>query len=420
MKKKSLKAHLNFILDKDCLSSLLPYDLEKKNKSQLRTSLNEYLLLLVGSLKAIEAIESENLEQFDALVGENACQLRAVLISIIASKNKSFYNLKDKINKTKEKLCWLLEKEKISKLMYSGVSLNEVILNEDLTVLLNFEELFLIQCFFLTKVKVLNYQNNVLENLFIKEKCIPSKLKEWGDVSSSFTDNLISKLRKSTAKNSIRFIRGYAKKSQDKNLIRMISDEFSVNHNNNLLCVPMFWAYKTLIYAAKLEKIKIILNTKLLINKITRFEVFDEYWFDSEVVFDEKNKKFVLTVKEIDWNNLDKGPCIVFQGVSCLNNNDSFYREKWKFNILKFSLDNIILCGAADHRQYPNEEDDLRFFQFVQDHEYETYKSLAREEGFSFENPSTFFIQHVYATNTKTLSSKNLSLSLNESYQPNA
>lgn len=397
----------DFTSDQYYLHSLLPYDPEKKFKSYLRTGLNEYLLLLAGSLKAIDALELNDLEKFDALVGENACQIRAVLISIIASKRECcFVTLKNKINKAKDRICQLLKIETIAKLMGSEISLNEIILSENLCILLNFQEMFAIQCFFLREVKSSNYGDTLLDGLLVKEKCIPKRLKEFGDVSSSFADNLVSKLRKATAKQSVRFIIECAKKSQDKNLIRMLSDEFSINHNNHLLCTPMFWTYKAVLFAAKLEKVKIILHAKLLNKNNSCFEVFDEYWFDSEFISDIEDEGYGLSIKEIDWDNLDKVPCIVFQGVCCLSSSDLFYREKWKSDIQRFSVDSIILAGAADHRQYPREEDDNRFFQLVQDHEYETYRSLAREEGFSFENPSTFFIQHAYATNTKSLTLK--------------
>lgn len=403
--------------DQYYLHSLLPYEPEKKFKSYLRTGLNEYLLLLDGALKAIDALELNDLEEFDALVGENACQIRAVLISIIASKKENcFVSLKNKINKAKGRIFQLLEMETISKLMSSGIPLNEIILSENLCVLLNFQEMFAVQCFFLREVKLSNHGDNLLDSLLVKEKCIPKRLKEFGNVSSSFTDNLVRKLRKATARQSVRFVRECARKSQDKNLIRMLSDEFSINHNNHLLCTPMFWTYKAVLFAAKLERVKVILHAKLLNKNSSCFEVSDEHWFDSE--FDscmEDKGSAGLRIKEINWDRLDKVPCIVFQGVSCLNNSNLFYREKWKSDILRFPVDSIILAGAADHRQYPNKEDDNRLCQLVQDHEYETYRSLAREEGFSFENPSTFFIQHVYATNTSTITLKTPSLSLSES-----
>ena len=65
---------------------------------------------------------------------------------------------------------------------------------------------------------------------------------------------------------------------------------------------------------------------------------------------------------------------------------------------MKASFKNIgvILAGAADHRQYPNVEEDHRI-ETLKDEEYEGYKAISRREGYSLENPGMFFIQHVYA-----------------------
>ena len=55
----------------------------------------------------------------------------------------------------------------------------------------------------------------------------------------------------------------------------------------------------------------------------------------------------------------------------------------------------VILAGAADHRQYPDSEEDRRI-EVLGDEEFESYRTLARSSGYALENPSIFFIQHVY------------------------
>ena len=378
-------------LDQYYLNDILPYDPNKKTRASLRSGLNEYLVLLSGAVKAIEALELNDLEQFDALVGENACQIRAIWIAIMSSKTKSSLDvLKKKIIKSKELVSKLLENKLLQKFMNDGVTLEELFIKENLRIMLNVEEAFFIQCFFLREVKVSNCKEAINDSILIKEKCTPKKLKKFGEASSSFADNLVSKLRKITARQSVQFVRKYAEKSKDKNLLRMLSDEFTVDHNNHLLCTPMFWTYKSILFAAKLENIKIVLHSKLISNNKSAFGVLDERWFDSDFEGE------MLTVKNMEWDSLDSMPCIVFQGVA-----QSKY--DWESGLQGLPLDTIILAGAADHRQYPSVEDNDRFFQLVQDHELETYKSIARKQGFSFENPSRFFIQHVYAAHTQIL-----------------
>jgi len=55
----------------------------------------------------------------------------------------------------------------------------------------------------------------------------------------------------------------------------------------------------------------------------------------------------------------------------------------------------VILAGAADHRQYPDPKEDRRIEE-LGDEEFESYRKMARANGYALENPSTFFIQHVY------------------------
>lgn len=68
----------------------------------------------------------------------------------------------------------------------------------------------------------------------------------------------------------------------------------------------------------------------------------------------------------------------------------------WKSLIAAQNLQ-AILAGAADHRQYPNPEEERRI-EVLRDEEFESYRKMARTCGYALENPSTFFIQHVYPT----------------------
>ena len=65
--------------------------------------------------------------------------------------------------------------------------------------------------------------------------------------------------------------------------------------------------------------------------------------------------------------------------------------------MFNFSLRDIILCGAAHHKQYPDEKIVLQ----TDDREYEKHKQMAEREGFSINNPTLFFINHVYSSNSK-------------------
>jgi hypothetical protein len=68
--------------------------------------------------------------------------------------------------------------------------------------------------------------------------------------------------------------------------------------------------------------------------------------------------------------------------------------DLWHETVNSTALEDIVLAGAASHPQYPS---DLPFNE-VEDEEYLFYQKLANQEGFSLDNPSTFFIQHVYCS----------------------
>ncbi len=84
----------------------------------------------------------------------------------------------------------------------------------------------------------------------------------------------------------------------------------------------------------------------------------------------------------------------------------------WKAAISAQKL-GVILAGAADHRQYPNPDEDQRIEE-LEDEEFKTYREVARANGYALENPSTFFIQHVFPTTVQKLPQITLKVRLAE------
>src|SRR5260221_3645269 len=114
-----------------CLTDLFHYDPAEKKGSDLQKGLKEYQFLLKASSHAIQYLLDGHLEKFDALVGENACHIRAIKIAMIATKDKAnFVGLKQKIEKVSAAIEALLELETINCFMLEQVSLIEVISQE--------------------------------------------------------------------------------------------------------------------------------------------------------------------------------------------------------------------------------------------------------------------------------------------------
>lgn len=66
----------------------------------------------------------------------------------------------------------------------------------------------------------------------------------------------------------------------------------------------------------------------------------------------------------------------------------------WKTKISAQKLE-AIFAGAAEHSQYPDPTKNEKIEE-LQDKEFKNYRKIALTNGYSLENPSTFFIQHVY------------------------
>lgn len=358
------------------LSQLLPYEVSLRKNGSLQTGLKEFQALLTALQETITWVQAGKLEKFDSLVGENACQIRAVWMAIAFSQFSSNASLIDQIANSTKCIDELLEPKSIDSLMRSDKSLGDVL--EKIDISLTDKEMFLIQSFLLSEMKTVKMSDNY--SLYRIEAGEPKNFTRFGDVSVSFARNLLSKLRRALATSSVQFMRDNA---QDQ---RMVSEEFTLEQNT-LPCVPMFWAYKTVLQTAQKEGIPIVVHVKFLNESDKGYTLMDQ----ESLLFKSDSNGYVLCqANEADRNK----PACVIQGIAV---GDEFSKARWTAQMQNIGVIDAILAGAADHRQYPNPELD-RCIHALNDSEFEHYRALAKKEGFSSENPSTFFIQHVYAS----------------------
>lgn len=376
------------------LSQILPYETAAKKNGEIRTGLKEYQALLRASLAAIKAFQELNLEQFDSLVGENACQIRTVWIATLASNTGDNLNkLNDQISLSLNKINALLEPKKIDSLMCNEKNLKMIFEEENLDISLTSTEMFLIQCYLLSEMKTVKLDNQKLISIFIVDIADPKKFKRFGDVSTSFADNLLSRLRKMLAISSVEFVRNHAHGI----LRKMVASAF-IFEKNTLPCLPMFWTYKTVLKVAESANIPFILHAKFLTKESDGFKVIDEAF-----LFFKNTKNGPYEHMLPSTFDLNRPACVV-QGIVVENAEGYLLRkDQWLEKIKEKGLFNVILAAAADHRQYPDHSLDI-IFTALGDKEYESYKTLAKSAGFSSDNPTTFFIQHVYPSRVgKTL-----------------
>jgi hypothetical protein len=392
------------------LSELFSSDPTKLRHGELRKGLFEYNLLLILLEDAISDFENNNLEKFDALVGENACQIRAVKIALLSSQNSADTSacqiravkiallssqnsadtsaIKQDLKNAKTSVQALLAEKNIKKIMHSDHSLHDIITSENLEILMSHDILYIYLSYLLCLMK--EKENGIPNSLCFRDKCSPKKLKMYEkNISSSFAKALASKTRKLLSEFSVHFTRELAWGLKDLNLIQMVSDEFTHQYSS-WSCIPMFWTYKTLLKFAHQKKIPLVIVAKFLKQIAGEYQVIDKEVLFYKPSIDGKSYHYIES--ELDKDDLTKA-AVVIEGHVCLKNEKPiFCKIKWKERFSQNSIVDVILAGAADHRQYPDQDHTITF----SDAEYDRYRSIAQNKGFSLANPTTFLISHVF------------------------
>ncbi|MBM3197586.1 MAG: hypothetical protein FJZ61_06370 [Chlamydiae bacterium] len=252
----------SLVTQRNFLSELLPYEASTKIHKGLKTGLKEYSLLLAATKEAMIAVQNGDLEQFDAVVGENACQIRAVKIAMAFPRYlEASEPVQAQIEIAQEKV------EKLSKswdsLMKSGVSLQKLLQVQGLDVVLTADELFLVESYLLSVAKTVK-ASKASSPLCRNDAADHKRLRRFDeDVSSNFLNDLVKKTRQLLSTASVGFVREQAKSLGDEKLEEMSSDRFTVIYNS-WPCIPMFWTYKTLLLAAQKMGVPLIVCAKFL------------------------------------------------------------------------------------------------------------------------------------------------------------
>ena len=374
------------------LSQILPYDASQKTNGDIPKGLKEYQTILKVALDATRELGKGHLEWFDCLVGENACEIRAIKISLVASRSSvNIQGLQSRILEASGRIPALSAPKSINDIMRSNCSLGEIIRNESLDIALTSDEIFTIRSYLLAFMKTVRDSDHHLHSIYRMEVANPKKLQEVGEVSSVFANRLVYGLRKSIATSSVEFIREEAQAVQNPDVLKMVSDEFTFQHNG-LPCIPMFWTYKTVLGTAEKENIPVFILSKFLKKNGEEFEVVEK----EGLLYKHFNSNSCILAEAIENTDLEKTAIVVEGVVAPDDAGRTLSKTQWRNVMGKMSVVDVILAGAADHRQLPNEDLET-VFQNLKDGEYENYKSMARKEGFASSNPTTFFINHVYA-----------------------
>jgi hypothetical protein len=366
------------------LCKLLPYDTSVNiNKyGEVISKLKEYKFLISALNNSIDNFQKKKYQKLDSLVGENACQTRGVFFADMARDNWSFSTLIDKINLINQTINELINVDSKKYPRKFEESFDSFLKSFKLDLELDERIVYMLGCRLLQRTKV-----EKSRGVTIKEVADPKRLSKFGNLSGSFFDRIVRKLRQKIASDSVCFVQNCAQNLNQPELIKMTSKEFVIDHNS-WPCTPMFWTYKALLMHMQQNHIPIVVKARFIDSK-------DETKVLEQIKFAYKSGDRIdsLDFKVVPFESINDQACCIFEGIVVVDNLDV---DAWKKKFDSYSLKDIILSGVADHRQYPDEKYDARVLD-LHDPEFESYREMAKKEGFSMDNPSTFFIQHVYA-----------------------
>lgn len=372
-----------FLKQEYFLSDLLPYDPCIKTGNRFKDGLKEYLLLLTLVERMVDCIRAEEWKNFDPLVGENACQIRAVKLAfIISSESLDVGNLAERIAPAKK----IIENaiSRLSTLNSKNNSL-QTFLDQDLVnVKLSPDECFLLISYILTRTKVSNPFDPEMP-LVKNERTDVKKIKQMGEVGYQFAADLVSFLREKLSKISVDYVRSLSRLDPESSIVQIL-DKYEIDHQG-LKCLPCFWGMKILLEQSLQKGIPIIFQMKQRAKDCQYKEVQSV-----NLYFQATPEGYQKTTP--DFFN-PRSPALIFQGTSCENLCLLPDKEIWIEKLSQFNPIDLLLAYAASHRQYPDESKDCLLVG-LDDPSYLYYRTKANEWGCSLENPSTFFACHVY------------------------
>lgn len=357
------------------LSALLPYEPSVKKGERFKDSLQEYLLLLTACEQVLEALKRGDFKSFDPLVGENACQIRAVKLAVIFSDTFEICDrLVQSLTQAKTTVQTYLSTD--NRKIPADLSLQDVLKNIEIT--LDYRFAFLLKSFLLTKVKIVRDPKEdkpLVKNDYTDTK----KVKEILKVGSAFAHNLIMHLRGKLSERSVKFVQKIAQEE-------MLSQSYIFDHRG-LQCLPCFWATKALLKHALTNNVPIVL-------------LAEQKAADQEHRVVNRTAITYMATKEgylaVDPTTLDQErPALYLYGSSCSNFSDLLEVNVWEQKLRDHCPMEMILAYAASHRQYPDSSQDA-IFEEKADPSYSHYKRIAQEWGCSLENPALFFLAHAY------------------------
>lgn len=380
--------------------------------AQLTAAVDKYKIIVDIALKAIQQFLAGHLTEFDALVGENACQIRASmfanLANLILSQPKVKLEVETHMNALAEvnrKLAALVMPEARAKM-----SLKDLLDQNHLLPLLPTMLQSVTLAYILTATKVSGVTTFRLQGLKIikdrgSDRTVPAQLplRLYGkeEVERMGPNLILSALSKALdncariklAASSIAYVKAEAEwlaEAEDKELLAMVTGTNIKTDQCGRACIPCFAGLNVLMRSALVKRVPLLL-------KVTRIDVSTAKTVDSQALTilyrSSADGRSFQAVEDAEQSLKEQQAVIVIEGFSVMDHAstsvEAFYKTFRAKNVIE-----IVLGNAARHAQYPGTLKNE--IPPIGDGRLNRYKEMAEQEGLGEAIPSLFDIDHIY------------------------
>lgn len=385
---------------------------------EVRSHLDYLHFFILNTVWALEDFKEKKFAQFDALVGETACQIRASEIANLAQHyltNKTFQNEVDQtLNyfkhslKNIEKAKELFDRHIVAQSFFKkqfpqGLGLSQFCKNFDFQLNVSSQMAFIVESHLLCQTK----------KEIVDEYCFYS-LKEVTDLSSllkkcegnslgkNSLNKLVQEIQRHLAQLSVHSLFTRLKtwpENQETEKLKQILEHYTLKDDFDRACTPCFYNMPVIWKDILKHQHPLVLN-------ICRWTETGTYVDNINLVYkvSEDGLSFVPCMEAFE----DTTPVIFLHAVSVDKANATRSKEEYLTLLNSRNLMEIFDVNWAQHTQLPGKKN--REVTLPVDPQRDKLKELSHEIGCSHTNKSLFLAIHMFCDNYKQATNKQFML----------
>lgn len=383
--------------------------LELKGSKPTYRTLLDIFPILNGSPKASELPDilqnylsflklcDEALDKFihgqmpDPVVGENACQIRAVMLAAILNKEGIQERLKQNQSLLKDHIQQIQFRQLILKQINNSETktkkiepFKEYLRGQNALIEISEELAVIISCYVLSETKIVEYTPNNFGVPTRHERILAKNFSKSKDILPNFADTIIKIAQKRLSEMSVSYVQRLGLQfllSAKEPSGTMVFDNFVKTDERHRKITPCYPTMRLLLKGLYRDKIPILLRIEQFLKGQSK-----PYGILSMVFGNEGAEDYTLLKEPAQ--HLQKG-AVIFHAKSITDIKQSAVDISVK--ISNYTVTKAILSAMAAHPQYGC-DDRYR----PEDPLCEKDRQLAQEWGTCKENPSLFIPEHIY------------------------